>query len=247
MKSLLKVAAIGVAAMGLAGTANAAETLNITSVKTLHSSPAYSATLKVDKPGSSNDIQTSGLLSPQLINGSLKAFCVDLAQTAGTGTFTVKTLAEFLGSSSSAQYKALTALVSNYGTTSNSVLLDAAVQLAVWEVLYEKAGNAFDVTKNQFSSSNWSDSTTSGPWWNQTTNSEVRNQANTLLASLGDLTDTGEWDFYVATNSKKQDLLYFVQRSPVPEPATWGMMILGLGLVGASMRRRVSCTSVSFA
>jgi hypothetical protein len=31
----------------------------------------------------------------------------------------------------------------------------------------------------------------------------------------------------------------------VPEPATWGMMILGLGLVGASMRRR--STTVSFA
>ncbi|MGL6042555.1 MAG: PEPxxWA-CTERM sorting domain-containing protein, partial [Sandaracinobacteroides sp.] len=26
--------------------------------------------------------------------------------------------------------------------------------------------------------------------------------------------------------------------SNVPEPATWGMMILGFGLVGATMRRR---------
>lgn len=34
--------------------------------------------------------------------------------------------------------------------------------------------------------------------------------------------------------------------SPVPEPATWGMMMLGLGLAGASLRRRGS-TKVRFA
>lgn len=239
MKSLFKIAAVGAAVIGLAGTANAAETLDISSISMVHSSPAYSAKLKVDNPYPSKDINTSGLLSPQLINGSLKAFCVDLAQTSSTGSFTVKTLAEFLGSDSSAQYKALTALVSNYGTSANSALIDAAVQLAVWEVLYEKSSNVFDVTKNQFSSSNWSDTNWKG-------NSAVRDQANTLLSSLSGLSDTGEWDFYVATNSKKQDLLYFVQKPAVPEPATWGMMILGLGLVGASMRRRAARTTVSF-
>ena len=30
--------------------------------------------------------------------------------------------------------------------------------------------------------------------------------------------------------------------SPVPEPATWGMMLLGVGLAGASLRRRRSVT-----
>ena len=34
--------------------------------------------------------------------------------------------------------------------------------------------------------------------------------------------------------------------SPVPEPATWGMMMLGLGMAGASLRRRRS-TKVRFA
>lgn len=34
--------------------------------------------------------------------------------------------------------------------------------------------------------------------------------------------------------------------SPVPEPATWGMMMLGLGIAGASLRRRRS-TKVRFA
>ena len=35
--------------------------------------------------------------------------------------------------------------------------------------------------------------------------------------------------------------------SAVPEPATWGMMIFGLGAVGASMRRRKLSTKISFA
>ncbi|MCW2389130.1 hypothetical protein M2333_002176 [Sphingobium sp. B11D3B] len=34
---------------------------------------------------------------------------------------------------------------------------------------------------------------------------------------------------------------------PVPEPATWAMMIAGLGLVGGVMRRRAGATSVTFA
>ena len=34
--------------------------------------------------------------------------------------------------------------------------------------------------------------------------------------------------------------------SPVPEPATWGMMLVGFGIVGGAMRRRQR-TSVSFA
>ena len=35
--------------------------------------------------------------------------------------------------------------------------------------------------------------------------------------------------------------------SAVPEPATWGMMILGLGMVGWGLRRRARSTKVSFA
>lgn len=40
------------------------------------------------------------------------------------------------------------------------------------------------------------------------------------------------------------DFIIRISSSPVPEPATWAMMVLGLGLVGAGMRRRR--TTVSF-
>ncbi len=45
-----------------------------------------------------------------------------------------------------------------------------------------------------------------------------------------------------ATN---QDFVYWTL-SPVPEPATWGMMLLGLGAVGYTMRSRRARTAVSF-
>lgn len=35
--------------------------------------------------------------------------------------------------------------------------------------------------------------------------------------------------------------------SAVPEPATWGLMLVGFGLMGAAMRRRTVRTSVTFA
>jgi len=246
MKSLLKVAAMGAAIIGLAGTANATEMLHIDSVKVLHTgSSSYSATLKVDNPGKKNDLTVDALLSPQIINGSLKAFCVELSQFSGKGTFTITSLSDFLNDTS--KYNTLAALISNYGAKSNSPLVDAAVQLAVWEVLYEGANNVFDITKDVFSSSNWSDSYQTGSRRNKTTHSAVRDEANNILASLDGLTDTGEYDFFVATNPDKQDLLYFVPKAPVPEPATWALMIAGFGLVGASMRRRAARTTVSFA
>jgi len=244
MKSLFKIAAMSAAVIGLAGAANATETLHINSVKVIHggSSP-YSATLTVDNPRG-KDLTVNALLSPQRINNSLKAFCVELSQFSGTGDFTVTSLKDFVNDT--AKYSKLTALISNYGVQDNSALVDAAVQLAVWEVLYEGANNVFNITKDVFSSSNWSDSYQTGRGGHKTTNSAVRDEANSILASLSGLEDTGAYDFFVATNKDKQDLLYFTPKAPVPEPATWALMIAGFGLVGASMRRRTVRTAVSF-
>lgn len=61
--------------------------------------------------------------------------------------------------------------------------------------------------------------------------------------------------FYVAaafSNSSSNDSfkvssITYTATPAVPEPATWGMMICGLGLAGAAMRRRKANASVSFA
>lgn len=253
MKSLFAAAAVGAAILGFAGTANAAETLKINSVTTVYDysvqgTTAYRADLNA--PGTKNDA-TNALLSPQTINGTLKAFCVDLAQTSHTGTFDVIPLGKYLqdlGKSSVAG--SIAALVSNYGMT-NNVLTDSAVQLAIWELLYED-GNSFNVTKGGFKSSDAEKSVWSKSWTNKWSydwkdDSAVQIEANRLLGTLGSISDTGGYDFFVAKSGKYQDLLYFQPKAAVPEPATWALMIMGFGLVGASMRRRAARTTVSFA
>ena len=53
--------------------------------------------------------------------------------------------------------------------------------------------------------------------------------------------------FYKASSNA---VLYYTSKppvtSPVPEPATWAMMIAGFGLVGAAMRRRKAWTNVIY-
>ena len=51
--------------------------------------------------------------------------------------------------------------------------------------------------------------------------------------------------FATVNNSTSFNVLSYMPAAAVPEPATWGMMIVGFGLVGGVMRRRK--TSVAFA
>ncbi|WP_236697445.1 PEPxxWA-CTERM sorting domain-containing protein [Sphingomonas sp. Leaf357] len=50
---------------------------------------------------------------------------------------------------------------------------------------------------------------------------------------------------YTSTGYDK--LVFQFVSGAVPEPATWGMMILGFGVVGAAMRRRAKVSRVAFA
>ncbi|MFD1786733.1 FxDxF family PEP-CTERM protein [Sphingomonas floccifaciens] len=50
-----------------------------------------------------------------------------------------------------------------------------------------------------------------------------------------------------AFNASYTGNINFAAGSAVPEPATWAMMLLGFGLVGATMRRRAATARVTFA
>jgi hypothetical protein len=51
----------------------------------------------------------------------------------------------------------------------------------------------------------------------------------------------------LGTNGSQFVINTFTAIPAVPEPATWGMMILGFGLIGAAARSRKTKTSVAFA
>ena len=138
------------------------------------------------------------------------------------------------------------ALINAQGDTKNKTH-DAAVQLAIWEIINETRGT-YDLDKMSGSAGQfWVDDFRNNP-------GTIKTLAETFItaavAAAGN--STQGLNIYVAQsldsygrNNGKQDMLYWT-RTAVPEPATWGMMLLGLGLVGHAMRRRNTRTAVSF-
>jgi len=65
--------------------------------------------------------------------------------------------------------------------------------------------------------------------------------SNRFLTVFGNFTN-----FYVAGETTGYESIAF-QTSPVPEPATWGLMLAGFGIMGAAMRTRRRSAAVTFA
>ncbi len=64
-----------------------------------------------------------------------------------------------------------------------------------------------------------------------------------VLYKLSAPTSSGSWSTAGLVNGKDikkelSHLTYFGSRSAVPEPASWGMLLLGFGIVGSVLRRR---------
>lgn len=226
-KTFLTFAA-GAAALAAATSANAA-TFNIQSVSTAYNGPNARVELgNKDYSGSLSPQNISGIWNGELVN--FLAYCLELTQTAGTGKFEVVPLSSYLSGSRGDD---VAALVSNYAGSNNQTK-EAALQLALWEVRYEKSNNSLNVNNGHLDLEH-----VSGV--NQNT---LTNTANSYLANMGDV--DGNLEFWVATNDKKQDLLFYTVKPPVPEPATWAMMIIGFASIGRAMRARRMTSAVSF-
>jgi hypothetical protein len=98
------------------------------------------------------------------------------------------------------------------GNSSNS----AALQLAMWEVLFETSGSYDLAAGNVFAAS-----------------SPIRATATAWLTNLGSYSPDYVVSGYVSTS--RQDVIVF---APVPEPGTYALLLAGLGMMGFIMRRR---------
>ena len=65
---------------------------------------------------------------------------------------------------------------------------------------------------------------------------------NNTLAGIGAITGS-----YIQTIGGNTVTINVGQAAAVPEPATWGLMVLGFGMIGAAARSRKVKTTVSFA
>ena len=154
-------------------------------------------------------------------------YCVDLNQSLIIpGSFTIQPLSTLFNSATALN---MTKLLAN--VTPTNADQSAAVQLAMWELAFDTFGTK-DVqsggTQGQF-------------WVTAGTSSTARTLANGYLASLGSWTVPVGATAQLLYSQSNQSQIYLVN-APVPEAATWGMMIVGFGIVGASMRRRMKVT-----
>jgi hypothetical protein len=154
-------------------------------------------------------------------------YCIDLYHSLFVpGTFTIQPLTSIMSAT-----KAMDITKLLFNTSAATDVQSAAIQLAVWEIAFEGT-SSLDVTTGPTQGSFWADAGNSA---------SARTLANSYLANVGSWTVPAgaTADILYAQNNQIQ---VFLNVNAVPEAATWGMMIVGFGIVGASMRRRTKVT-----
>jgi len=128
-------------------------------------------------------------------------FCVDLNTGFGNGTFTYEDV------DSEENGAQLAWLFENFGLSTNTKTQDAALQLAIWDILYGDYVRTNDTTTYA--------------------NPDIYQQYEDYITALNETDDyTTKGLYKIARIDGKQDMILRV----VPEPAT--MMLFGFGLLG---------------
>lgn len=126
--------------------------------------------------------------------------------------------------------------IANFGYVDSDASFGSGTSAAAWN-------------SNAFSNGNSSQLFNIIPLNSFTTNNTTSNSARTVTTS-------GQGNFWVVAarlgsndneydNFKLDNLKFTASPQAVPEPATWAMMILGMGAVGASLRRRKNSLAAS--
>lgn len=115
------------------------------------------------------------------------------------------------------------------------------------DIMLNFLGKSDDTTP--FGSTSFADATSSSGSWStpgfMINFIGVKSGSEFILYQLASPAFSGSWSTAGLLNKKgdKRELshlTFFGSRSAVPEPATWGMMLLGFGIVGSALRRRRS-------
>ncbi|WP_334108301.1 PEP-CTERM sorting domain-containing protein [Methylobacillus sp.] len=190
-----------------------------------------------------NTVQ-AGAYQGTFANGdSFAAFCIEISQNLAPWGSTVSYTD---GSSVYAKFTdSLTSLANKYYSFVDDAVSSAAFQIAIWEIVTEDK-KGLNLDKGTFRADNTTMQVKNG-WlgWKTVDNPDslaAVTLAQTWLAGLGDdsIADTGNYSLEYLKNKKYQDLVIFTPIAAVPEPSTYGMLLLGMGLVGLFARRRTA-------
>ena len=150
-------------------------------------------------------------------SSSFQAFCIDPYQWS-SGTPSTYTQTSFSPTFDATHIANITKLF-NYAYASATTNLNAAaLQLALWEVANDD-GNLL----------------TGGVKQTANTYASLVTATNSLLSSYGAYAGPSLYNLTFYKSGAQQD---FVTVSAVPEPGTYGMMLVGLGLIGTIALRR---------
>jgi len=167
------------------------------------------------------------------------SYCIDLAHSVSVSavnydSYTIIPISAYAGITA-VQANQLNALLThttpllNAASDQDAVDISAATQLAAWEILYE-THPAWSVTD---SSSALYVTGSGDPL------TAAEGLANTYLGNIANNSWTADSAYQLKVlYSEHQQSQVFLDTAAVPEPATWGMLVLGFGLVGGALRSR---------
>lgn len=176
---------------------------------------------------------------------SFDSFCVDIFDNlSAPATFTVGSLSVLgLDTTQTGQLTKLLANVDGYiaagANATDKAERSAAAQMAVWEIVNENTStldvNGSDRRRGTFYVSGLDDPISGKSY-------------NDAAVLLGNVQSGGAWADSAGTqvalitaNGNQTQIVYGANAArvmAVPEPATWGMMVVGFGALGASLRRK---------
>jgi hypothetical protein len=241
MKIATKLAAVVLCALALPSAASAA--VIITSIS--YDSGSLTGTIRNTATGlkivnaSVGRFKLSGTDSATLKAVQFLSYCVDITQYIHTGSYQTPALSTLVSNPLSGsklttgRLNQLVALVENAELLVNAATggdkrdKAAALQLAVWEIIYESStGASYNINNGKF--------------YVTGTSAHARSIANDWLGKISDGA-ANAWhaqpnkQVNLLSNPRNQSQIYL---GPVPEPGTWSMLIAGFGLIGGLARRR---------
>ncbi len=192
-----------------------------------------------------NDVQTRNNLGigrfelTGTVNGSpvtFETYCVDIFKNLTTGAYTQSAPSVIMSQTAAIRINALLSHTDSLlaaATGTNAIIISAATQLAVWEILYESG--SYGLSTGEFQAVPGSLGANDAAQL-----ATAKSTADGYLSRIMDPSANG----WRASTSANVTVLYAQNRqsqvylTAVPEPATWLTMIFGFGLIGGVLRRR---------